>query len=85
MSVTTTDERKILILFDKRDCISLKAAANIAGKSESTCELGARSTGSAAGSGAGRGQSVRLPWRCSSMGTGRRYKPITPETGPAKR
>ena len=36
MSVTTTDERKILVPFDKRECISLKEAADIAGKSEST-------------------------------------------------
>jgi hypothetical protein len=36
MSVTTTDERKILVRFDKRECISLKEAADIAGKSEST-------------------------------------------------
>jgi hypothetical protein len=36
MSVTTTDDRKILTPFDKRECISLKEAAEIAGKSEST-------------------------------------------------
>ena len=36
MSVTTTDDRKILSPFDKRECISLKEAAAIAGKSEST-------------------------------------------------
>jgi hypothetical protein len=30
------DERKILVPFDKRECISLKGAAGIAGKSEST-------------------------------------------------
>jgi hypothetical protein len=36
MSVTTTDDRKILTPFDKRECISLKEAADIAGKSEST-------------------------------------------------
>jgi hypothetical protein len=36
MSVTTTDERKILVPFDKRECISLKEAADIAGRSEST-------------------------------------------------
>jgi hypothetical protein len=36
MSVTTTDERKILSHFDKRECISLKEAADIGGKSEST-------------------------------------------------
>jgi hypothetical protein len=36
MSVTTTDERKILVPFDKRECISLKEAASRAGKSEST-------------------------------------------------
>jgi hypothetical protein len=36
MSVTTTDERKILSPFDKRECISLKEAADIAGRSEST-------------------------------------------------
>src|ERR1700722_14555022 len=36
MSVMTTDERKILVPFDKRECISLKEAADIAGRSEST-------------------------------------------------
>jgi hypothetical protein len=36
MSVTTTDERKILVPYDKRECISLKEAADIAGKSKST-------------------------------------------------
>jgi hypothetical protein len=36
MSVTRTDDRKILSPFDKRECISLKEAADIAGKSEST-------------------------------------------------
>jgi Helix-turn-helix domain len=36
MSVMTTDERKILVPFDKRECIRLKEAADIAGKSEST-------------------------------------------------
>ncbi len=40
---TDTDERKILIPFDKRECISLKEAADIAGRSESTmrswCEV----------------------------------------------
>jgi hypothetical protein len=36
MSVTRTDDRKILSRFDKRECISLKVAADIAGKSEST-------------------------------------------------
>jgi hypothetical protein len=36
MSVTTSDERKILVPFDKRECLSLKEAAGIAGKSEST-------------------------------------------------
>jgi hypothetical protein len=36
MSVTTTDDRKILTPFDKRECISLKEAADIAGRSEST-------------------------------------------------
>lgn len=30
------DERKILCPFDKRECLSLKEAADIAGKSEST-------------------------------------------------
>jgi hypothetical protein len=35
MSVTTTDERKILVPFDKRECIGVKEAAAIAGKSES--------------------------------------------------
>ena len=30
------DQRKILLPFDKRECISLKEAAGIAGKSEST-------------------------------------------------
>jgi hypothetical protein len=36
MSDILGDERKILSPFDKRECLSLKAAAGIAGKSEST-------------------------------------------------
>jgi hypothetical protein len=36
VSVADTDDRKILSPFDKRECISLKEAADIAGKSEST-------------------------------------------------
>jgi hypothetical protein len=36
MSEADTDDRKILSPFDKRECISLKQAADIAGKSEST-------------------------------------------------
>jgi hypothetical protein len=36
MSLTTTDTRKVLWPFDKRECLSLKEAAAIAGKSEST-------------------------------------------------
>jgi hypothetical protein len=36
MSATTKDDRKILSHFDKRECISLKEAADIGGKSEST-------------------------------------------------
>jgi hypothetical protein len=36
MSVTRTDDRKILSPFDKRECITLKEAAGIVGRSEST-------------------------------------------------
>jgi hypothetical protein len=36
MSEIPGDERKILSPFDKRECLSLKRAADIAGKSEST-------------------------------------------------
>jgi hypothetical protein len=36
MSVTTTDERKILVPFIKQECIRLKEAAAIANTSEST-------------------------------------------------
>jgi hypothetical protein len=36
MSEADTDDRKNLSPFDKRECISLKQAADIAGKSEST-------------------------------------------------
>ena len=43
MSETDTDERKILWPFNKREVLSLRAAANIAGKSELTmrtwCEV----------------------------------------------
>jgi hypothetical protein len=35
MTEMGTDDRKILSPFDKRECISLKEAADIAGKSES--------------------------------------------------
>jgi hypothetical protein len=35
-SAIVVDERQILCPFDKRECISLKEAADIAGKSEST-------------------------------------------------
>jgi hypothetical protein len=36
MSEVLGDDRKILTPFDKRECLSLKQAADIAGKSEST-------------------------------------------------
>jgi hypothetical protein len=36
MSVTTTDDRKILVPFDKREAVRLKEAAAIANTSEST-------------------------------------------------
>ena len=36
MTETDTDDRKIVSPFDKRECINLKEAADIAGKSEST-------------------------------------------------
>jgi hypothetical protein len=36
MSDPAAQERKILSPFDKRECINLKEAAGIAGKSEST-------------------------------------------------
>jgi hypothetical protein len=36
MIETATDDRKILSRFDKRECLSLRKAAEIAGKSEST-------------------------------------------------
>jgi transposase len=39
MSVTTKDDRKILVPFDKREGISLGEAAKRAGKSESTHAL----------------------------------------------
>jgi hypothetical protein len=39
MSVTADDDRKILRPFDKRECISLKEAAQRAGTSESTMRL----------------------------------------------
>ncbi len=39
MSVATTDERKILVPFDKREVVDLRAAAKIAGKSESTMRI----------------------------------------------
>jgi hypothetical protein len=40
-----TDSRKILQPFDKRECISLKEAAGIAGKSESTMRVWAEEHG----------------------------------------
>jgi hypothetical protein len=36
MSVTTTDERKILVPFNTRECFSLAQAAGVAGRTEST-------------------------------------------------
>jgi hypothetical protein len=36
MTAGEVDDRKILSPFDRRECISLKEAADIAGKSEST-------------------------------------------------
>jgi hypothetical protein len=36
MNVTIADTRKVLWPFDKRECLSLRQAAAIAGKSEST-------------------------------------------------
>jgi len=39
MSMATADERKILVPFDKREVFDLRAAAKIAGKSESTMRI----------------------------------------------
>jgi hypothetical protein len=39
MNVTTADTRKVLWPFDKRECLSLKQAAAVAGKSESTMRV----------------------------------------------
>jgi hypothetical protein len=36
MSETITDKRQILLPFDKRECLTLRQAAAVAGKSEST-------------------------------------------------
>jgi predicted transcriptional regulator of viral defense system len=36
MNEIVSDERRILMPFDKRECITLRQAADIAGKSEST-------------------------------------------------
>ncbi len=48
-------DRKILSPFDKRECISLKTAATIAGKSESPCADGVKSTALAGVSAEGLG------------------------------
>lgn len=39
MSVTTADEKRILTPFNIREVLSLRAAAKIAGKSESTMRI----------------------------------------------
>jgi len=45
MSMTTTDKRKILSPFDKKECWTLKQAAAVSGKSESTMRAWCESAG----------------------------------------
>jgi hypothetical protein len=64
-SAIVVGDRQILCPFDKRECISLKQAADIAGKSESTCEIGVKRTASAGGVGGGAwAVSRRVDARC---------------------
>lgn len=64
LRVSEPQERLILVLFDKRECMSLKQAADVAGKSELTMQAWPRNTGWADGSGAGFGPSAGSHWRC---------------------
>jgi hypothetical protein len=45
MSMTTADKWKILSPFDKRECLTLKEAAEVANKSESTMRVWCESAG----------------------------------------
>jgi hypothetical protein len=67
MSVTTNGDRKILMPFDKRECISLKEAADIAGRSESTMRNWCDEYGLGRRIGGDPGRSARSRWRCSWM------------------
>jgi len=61
------DERKILDPFDKGECISLKEAAGIAGKSESTLRAWVEEHGLGRRIGEGPGPLAVSRWRCFSM------------------
>jgi hypothetical protein len=51
MSETITDKRQILLPFDKRECLTLRQAAAVAGKSESTTRAWCDNSAWAVGSG----------------------------------
>ncbi len=70
--------RPILVPFDKRECISLKEAAGIAGKSESTMRAGLRSTDWGVVLGEGHGLSAGSRSPCSWMATIGRCGRTTP-------
>lgn len=79
------DERHILRPFDKRECLSLKQAAGIAGKSESTLRGWCDQHGLGRHVGGKFGSSAKSLWRCSWTGTIRPYGLITQEIGPSPR
>jgi hypothetical protein len=80
MSVTTTDERKILVPFDRHERLSLKEAADIAGKSESTMRSWCVKEGLGRRVGGGTWMVTRSRWRCSLKTIRRPWRPITPGT-----
>jgi len=72
MSETSTDRRKVLSPFDKRECLTLRQAAAVAGKSEATMRVWSDQFGLGRRVGGGS-------WSVSKVaGTSRLCGPTTP-------
>ena len=67
MSVTRTEDRKILSPFDKREVVRLKEAAAVANTSVSTMRNWCNEHGLGRRIGGDPGWSAGSPWRCSWM------------------
>jgi hypothetical protein len=79
----TIVDRIILISFDRREGMSVSAAANLAGKSVSTIRGWCCHYGLGRRIGDGTLIVSRVPWRCFSMATGKLLRRITLVIGQA--